>query len=271
MDPQSDSLSQHRQKERHYVFGYGSLICAQSRAVSAPTLADRPSLPVRINGLIRTWNCRCPRPASTFLGVKQMDEKNQTNENWSCVGILIEVFGDELEALDKREYGYVRELVSPERITRVDELLQTQKQPDPYKGTFLDTEENLAVKTYVWVYVPEDSFTNQPSAEFPILQSYVDICMRGCLAISSSFLREFLSTTRGWHPMEILELQGINSEVTCEENGSSVTSPLGAWSDDRHNPIYLRADREYSMKNAQHLDLHLEEAMLPLQKVRVRA
>jgi cation transport regulator ChaC len=262
-----------QRNERHYVFGYGSLICAQSRAVSVPTLAQRPSLPVRIGGLVRTWNCRCERPPSTFLGVKQLEDSNKDtkNTNVSCVGVLIEVFSDEFEALDEREYGYLRQLVHVDRIERVDGLLQTQEQKDQYEGTFLGTNAAVPEETFVWVYVPEDSFAGEPSARYPILQSYVDICMRGCLAISPSFLREFLCTTRGWHPMEILELQRPRSAAPIGQTDWNDKSHVGSWSDDRHAPIYVRADKEYSIQYAQHLDAHMEEAMLPLQQIRVRA
>lgn len=234
-------------------------------------------MPVRINGLVRTWNCRCPSPPSTFLGVKLIDviKEKTRRTNFSCVGVLVEVLGHELDALDKREYGYLRQSVHLDRVERVDALLQPREQLiNPYKETFLDNMMDPEAGTHVWVYVPDDSFTGAATADFPILQSYLDICMRGCLDISPAFLQEFLSTTRGWHPTEILELQKERKD-TLESAGipNELHDPwlLGSWSDDRHDPIYVRADKEYSMEYARHLDAHMEEASLPLQKVRVRA
>jgi hypothetical protein len=261
------------------VFGYGSLICAQSRAVSVPALSKRQSMPVRIYGLVRTWNCRCETPAATFLGVHEIDDDGKTNEKRkSCVGVLIEVLKDELEPLDKREYGYQRQLIALERVERVDELLPTTELRDMYKETFLDATAGvlsspISLPAHIWVYVPEMSFTNPPTAAYPILQSYVDICMRGCLAISSLFLREFLITTWGWHPMEIAELPGTRL-ATLNEKGESTTNEtsfVGSWSNDRYNPIYVRADKVYSLENANHLDAHMEEALLPIRHIRVLA
>jgi cation transport regulator ChaC len=274
----SGQAQQYLERKRHYVFGYGSLICAQSRAVSVPTLAKRQSIPARIYGLVRTWNCRCQTPAATFLGVHEINADGKVDQRRkSCVGVLIEVFENELEALDKREYGYQQQLISLDRVERVDGLLTMTEQRDQYKGTFLDTEGMKSSPTsspaHIWVYVPETSFMNPPTAEYPILQSYVDICLRGCLAISSLFLREFLITTLGWHPMEIVELQGTKLATLSDkgENKTSNTPYIGSWSNDRHDPIYVRADKVYSLENANHLDAHMEEALLPLRQMRILA
>ena len=39
-----------------------------------------------------------------------------------------------------------------------------------------------------------------PSVEFPILQSYVDVCVSGCLEHGEEFAREFIRTTFLWSP-----------------------------------------------------------------------
>jgi cation transport regulator ChaC len=275
----SQCLSQQDQqfeKERLYVFGYGSLICAQSRAVSIPALANRHSMPARIYGLVRTWNCRCETPAATFLGVHAIDNNGIANETRkSCVGVLIEVFESDLGALDQREYGYQRQLISLDRVERVDELLPAIEQRNQYNGTFLDTtvmlSRPISTSAQIWAYVPEASFTNPPTAEYPILQSYVDVCMRGCLAISSVFLREFLMSTCGWHPQEIIELHGSRLAISSKkgENKTNDAHSVGSWSNDRHDPIYVRADKVYSAEMASHLDAHMEEALLPVRQIRI--
>ena len=43
---------------KHYIFGYGSLLCPQSRAISAPTLAGKDAHPVLVQHLARTWSTR---------------------------------------------------------------------------------------------------------------------------------------------------------------------------------------------------------------------
>ena len=39
-----------------------------------------------------------------------------------------------------------------------------------------------------------------PSAEYPILQTYVDVCLTGCLEHGEEFAREFIQTTFLWAP-----------------------------------------------------------------------
>jgi hypothetical protein len=206
----------------------------------------------------------------------------------SCVGVLIPVYDSELSALDKRETGYERVLIDDHtRIERIDELLSDEGSSDlHYRDTFLGNcpkECLTAAADKVWVYIPETC--HPPSREYPIVQSYVDICMRGCLSISSKFLYEFLSSTYGWHPQEIVELMKTTTPPkknsgdynSDRDGGSKGTSTvvgeeadvvMGAWSNDRHAPIYHRADEKYSLENAFRLDKYLEEASLPVDSVR---
>ena len=198
------------------------------------------------------------------------------------MGVLIPVYENELPAFDVRETGYDRLLIEDHnRIQRVDELLDDEDVDDYYKNTFLEEANEKSNNTpaastaNVWVYVPQTS--NPPTKEYPIIQSYVDICMRGCLSISSKFLHEFLKTTYGWHPQEIIDLMTTMNEKGKQQqesdNTSSSTSSteevvLGSWSNDRHSPIYPRADEIYSLENAVHLDQFLQQAALPVDSVR---
>jgi hypothetical protein len=43
---------------RHFIFGYGSLICPLSRAVTAPSLKDAIAEPAVISHIERTWSAR---------------------------------------------------------------------------------------------------------------------------------------------------------------------------------------------------------------------
>ena len=43
---------------RHFIFGYGSLICPLSRAVTAPSLKDAIAEPTVISHIERTWSAR---------------------------------------------------------------------------------------------------------------------------------------------------------------------------------------------------------------------
>ena len=43
---------------KNFIFGYGSLICPQSRAITAPTLSNAIAEPVVVNHIERTWSAR---------------------------------------------------------------------------------------------------------------------------------------------------------------------------------------------------------------------
>jgi len=264
---------------------------------------------VRIHRLVRTWNVRCGKSCATYLGVHQVGggdsvtgmgssdstgNGNKSNESTSnpsgssssCVGVLIPVFSNELSALDARELGYTRHLVTADRIERVDHLLlcgeehNDEAQQIHYENTFLDTQDSTSSSTTtarVWVYVPDEP---QPATScYPILQSYVDICMRGCLSISYRFLQEFLASTYGWHSKELLRLnlRGMlqegrrnydDDDTQDNEKSSTSSTTTGNWSNDRHEPMYVRADKDYSLEYALHLDECLENACLPLEQLR---
>jgi len=45
-------------KVHHFVFGYGSLICPESRSITNPGLAGKEPLPVVIQDVERVWSAR---------------------------------------------------------------------------------------------------------------------------------------------------------------------------------------------------------------------
>ena len=105
---------------------------------------------------------------------------------------------------------------------------------------------------------------------FPITQSYVDIIMRGCLSISHDFARGFLRTTHGWWNEDHHGPLARSSDVTTTTaaaaaaagaKGSEMGKEEGnvrhrhhTWVNDRHAPMYVRADSEYSIENGRVID-----------------
>ena len=66
----------------HLIFGYGSLLCPESRRRTAPTVADRVVLPVSIQGIERRWDKASPTMRTTSLGVEFCgDEEDPSDEN----------------------------------------------------------------------------------------------------------------------------------------------------------------------------------------------
>ena len=92
-----------------------------------------------------------------------------------------------------------------------------------------------ADQIHVWVYVPKHP--TPPDASHPILQSYIDIIMRGCFnTVGERLARSFISTTSGW-----------TTNANCNQLDHY-------WVNDRDVPIYKRADRLYSILNAAKID-----------------
>lgn len=261
---------------KHYVFGYGSLICQESRAVTAEALGskDTTGIPVRVLNWVRAWNIRGP---NTYLGVQRMEGNATDADTFSCVGVLCPLPSSDdeevLKALDKRERGYTRQRLDLASIMPVMELLIANESSNDeisqqereetihdkfYKNTFLDnktnateTEDANESEVCVWIYVPMPQYTALASTKFPILQSYVDICMKGCLSISKAFTKEFVQGTYGWYPGDSQRCEFIPTS----EKDESWDDPLSScWVGDRKSPVYVRADKEYALENADALD-----------------
>jgi hypothetical protein len=117
----------------------------------------------------------------------------------------------------------------------------------------------------VWVYVQSENMPAERS--YPITQSYVDIIMRGCLSISHDFARRFLETTHGWWhdgPGPSNERE-INTQVMDDKKGEACiddekhNSKHHTWVNDRHDPMYVRADSDYSLENGRKIDELIKE------------
>jgi hypothetical protein len=60
-------------------------------------------------------------------------------------------------------------------------------------------QDQLSHLPRIWIYVPDASHTAAPSVEYPILQTYVDVCIEGCLLWGGrKFALEFLTGTTDW-------------------------------------------------------------------------
>ena len=121
-----------------------------------------------------------------------------------------------------------------------------------YRGSMNQTKEQMTSNVcydlpvehdhiHVWVYVPKNPIP--PDASHPILQSYVDIIIRGCFhTLGEPLARSFISTTAGWFS---------SSNNNNNKNNHHHTR---YWVNDRDRPVYKRADRVYSVLNAAKID-----------------
>jgi len=212
-----------------------------------------------------------------------------------------------LEALDRREHAYRRERVDPGWIERVDDLLlgddedgggggeQLHRRKQAihdkyYKGTFWETRGQPQHSTEieegsgdpgatdggdpdavcVWIYVPLEKYRGMARPDCPILQSYVDICIKGCLSISKAFAKEWVEGSYGWYTGHSHETPGDNESDEKDPNhGASSTTPVGdssssssCWMNDRNKPVYIRADKDYSLKHSKSLDAVFDPFLL---------
>ena len=161
-----------------YIVGYGSLMQDESRKRTSPQAG--PAHPVEIRGYRRGWFSRPETVgfSTTFLGALP-DRESHFN------AVIYQVDPAELLATDKRELSYCRADVAVPDVKPLEKDLALEE------------------KRQIWIYVSKPESIAAPSARYPIVQSYVDIFVSGCLEQEQRFgLAEFaqqcLATTSDW-------------------------------------------------------------------------
>lgn len=152
----------------HYIFGYGSLMNSASRRLTGKT---GHTAPATITGFVRHWGKIETTTTASPLVVDHGDGKVN--------GLLLAIHEDELSEFDVREHGYVRAQVASHAVT---------------------STLALNASDAVWVYLKHEPIP--PCENTPILQTYVDTVLSGCLEISEQFAIQFIENTVGWqHPL----------------------------------------------------------------------
>lgn len=168
---------------QNFIFGYGSLIEDESRRSTTPSARD--AWPVKVEGIRRGWWARGSTSGltTTFLGA--LDDKGAR-----CNGVVYAVSEQELAATDQRESaGYKRCRIDPGDITMLDGRTQV---PDGVFWAYVNLIPSAQLKD------------NLPSPQFPMVQSYVDICVHGCLEVegryptAAGFTSDFIASTDEW-------------------------------------------------------------------------
>lgn len=169
--------------QQNYIFGYGSLIEDESRMRTTPSA--RYAWPVNVGGIRRGWWARGDKSGLTTTYLGALDDLGS-----ACNGVIYPVSAQEIAATDQRESaGYKRCEIPPGQIVMLDGRSQ------PPDGVF-------------WAYInlipPGQLDDNLPSPQFPMVQSYVDICIHGCLEVegkyptAAGFTQEFIKLTDAW-------------------------------------------------------------------------
>lgn len=160
-----------------YIVGYGSLMQEASRLRTAPSAKE--AWPVRVKGYRRAWIAQGAPVgfSTTFLGVK-------INTYSTLNAALFPLASDaEVGNMDAREDGYCRVAVPDTQLTML--------------------AGELPVASEVWIYVNKPRRVAAPSVRFPVVQSYVDIFVGGCLELErqyqlQGFAEECIGSTHGW-------------------------------------------------------------------------
>ncbi|HAS6236634.1 TPA: gamma-glutamylcyclotransferase [Vibrio vulnificus] len=148
-----------------YIFGYGSLINAASRQLTGQT---GEAIPVIAHGLVRYWG----KVDDSYILSPLVVNRGESQVN----GVLLEIDDRALAEFDRRERGYHRIEITPDQI---------------------ETDHSFNRAHPIWVYVKDDPQPPCPSS--PIMQTYVDTVLAGCLEISEAFAQHFVQYTVGWH------------------------------------------------------------------------
>jgi hypothetical protein len=165
-----------------YVFGYGSLMERASRTRTNPDAVG--AWPARVTGCQRGWFHQFAKhvgSSCTYLGAVESAE--------ATINGVIYLVGD-FEKTKERETGYTATPLPADRIEMLDGAGSWDRGKD------------------VYIFVSDDAYiskTKAPTPAFPMVQSYVDICVNGCLEIEAlyrsthGFVQEFIKTTTGWN------------------------------------------------------------------------
>jgi len=168
-----------------YIVGYGSFIKVSSIQATDPDAGE--SIPVIIDGYQRVWNAQGHNVGfgTTYLGVEK-------SENASFNGVVFPLPPTEanknssslIRSYDLREEWYCRHRLPMDKIKMLD-----GHSPPP--GEY-------------WIYVNKPEYTIRPNKEYPIVQSYVDIFLAGCLEIEENFnlpgyTKACVKSTIGWN------------------------------------------------------------------------
>lgn len=178
----------------NYVIGYGSLMNKNSRQITVPDATY--AAPILVSGFERLWASRGEKSRTTFLLAVP-------NKGYVMNAIYYKADAKDISATDLREASYCRV-----KIPRKDIVpLGIKSLP---KGDF-------------WMYVKDFKAAEFPNKNYPILQTYADVFMTGCLQTQAEFnLTEFgklcFDTTYNWD--------------------------LANWLYDRSNPRYIRYSQD---------------------------
>ena len=160
-----------------YMIGYGSLIDEQSKKRTDPTAEE--SLPVLVTGYRRSWSVHSHLPGlnTTYLSIVE-------DPHASFNGVIYKLSqAANIHKYDLREKIYCRRALNSHQLKT-------------FVGTFPEQKQ-------IWIYVTKKQKLEPPTHDTPIVQSYVDIFVRGCIQAEEKFninhfAKDCIKTTTQW-------------------------------------------------------------------------
>lgn len=163
-----------------FIFGYGSLLERASRTRTNPEAIG--AWPARVTDYHRGWFHQFANNTGstcTYLGAV-------ADPGATINGVIYWV--NDFEKTKERETGYT--------ATPLDGKIEMLDGGKPW-----GSEE-------VWLFISNPAYispTKEPTLQIPMVESYVDICINGCLEIEAGyrtapgFTQEFIKSTSGWN------------------------------------------------------------------------
>lgn len=126
------------------------------------------TIPAIASGLVRHWG----KVNDSYTASPLVAEPGDGVVN----GVLLEIEPKELYSFDQREVGYHRVALTHPQI---------------------DVQHQINPSAEIWVYVKEKP--QSPCHQVPVLQTYIDTVLAGCLEVSEEFAHLFIQHTLNWH------------------------------------------------------------------------
>jgi hypothetical protein len=184
--------------EYDYLFGFGSIINTSTHAPWLATSKDSKveALPGAVAtlkssfGYQRRWNFRSTT-GFTALGLSPVDNNGPEDVIKSGInGVVFRINRSMVRSFDRREVGYQRLSIPLEFLQFHSDLTGTCER---------QTKFELTENERIWIYVPSPSQCLHADENHPLLQSYVDTVLQGCLEWGGeSMVEDLILMTGGW-------------------------------------------------------------------------
>ena len=130
--------------------------------------------PAALNGYVRGWFTQRTAVGHTSTNLGMVEDNSYTKEYKPVVGVLYKVKEEDLPELDRREVNFDRKRVDEKQIHLISSEM---------------TLEGYDIYTYInkqLTIVDIPALT--PTLDMPMVQTYVDMCVNGCIEMEDRFI-----------------------------------------------------------------------------------